>query len=462
MGLKLKKNPIDVPGEEPFRNDMLDRKQDIENLTNLILNSTDPVVLAVNGEWGSGKTTFLNMWKAYLDGLDGEKETATAYFSAWENDYEKDALVGMINELSNCLKGTRNIHCSSLELKAFRDSGKKLFKMMVPTMIGVASGGLFSSVGIGKAIEKLADKSFDEYKRIKESVHWFKEKLHEFVESLDGSKRLVFFIDELDRCKPLYSIQLLEYMKHFFDVPGVVFVLGINIKELVHSIKCVYGTDFDGDKYLSRFIDIRFNLAHKKSLEYIESIYRYFGVDRLLNGGAAIQNESSLEASEIVMTTKRILNHHHNHFPPRRTERFIRDQSLILRMFDENRRNFFFIPCFLAIKYIDPQSYKDIHLNESVYKKAKEVIGGIGFDVDPSLRADAFIETDSFLLALFKNSGIQDEVLRKEEKIMREQQESNRTEELRYDLYSRYRSWGLDYWLVKRKFDLVDQIQNHA
>ncbi|HDR68533.1 MAG TPA: hypothetical protein ENN61_05720 [Bacteroidaceae bacterium] len=459
MSLKLKKNPIDIPEGDPFRNDMLERKQGIENLTNLILNSTDPFVLAVNGEWGSGKTTFLNMWKAYLDGLEGEIKTATAYFSAWENDYEKDALVGMINELSVCLENEDAKHETQSKLQKFHESGKNLFKLMAPSIIGLATGGIFNSESIGKALEDFADKSFDEYRRIKESVQGFKDRLKEFVESLDGSRRVVFFIDELDRCKPLYSVQLLEYMKHFFDVPGVVFILGINLKELVHSIKCIYGADFDGEKYLSRFIDIHFNLNHKKSIEYIESIYRHFGVDRELGLGTENSNENPLESSEIVVTTKRIVEHYHKHFQLRGTEGFIRDQSLVLRMFEENRRNLFFISCFLAIKYIDPQSYKDIHLNESVYEKAKKIIEGIGFEVDPSLRADAFIETDSFLLALFKNSGIQQEVLRKEEGTMRDQQESDRTQELRYDLYSRYRSWGLDYWSVKRKFDLVDQIQ---
>jgi len=456
MGLKLKKNPIDVPGEEPFRNDMLDRKQDIENLTNLILSSTDSVVFAVNGEWGSGKTTFLNMWKAYLDGLDGEKETATAYFSAWENDYDKDPLVGMIHELSDCLENEDSNPETHSKLHEFRKRGKKLFKLMAPSLIGLASGGILNSEGIGKALEEFADKSFNEYKKIKESVQGFKEKLQEFIESLDGSKRLVFFIDELDRCKPLYSIQLLEYMKHFFDVPGVVFVLGINIKELVHSIKCVYGADFDGEKYLSRFIDIRFNLTHKKSLDYIKHIYRHFGVDQKLIRRFPNNASDALKDSTIVLTSQRILEHHHNQFPPRRTERFVRDQSIVLRMFPDGRVNLFFIPCFLAIKYLEPEAYESLYENTDAYTRCVSVINPVKFGF---LLDNPFIQFESFLLAILKNGGFMEEYIKKQKGIMEEESPRDKTQELRRKLYFHYLGWDLDYLSVKRKFDLVDQIQ---
>ena len=75
---------------------------------------------------------------------------------------------------------------------------------------------------------------------------------------------LVFVIDELDRCRPTFSIELLERVKHIFDVPGMVFVLGVNRDELCSSIKLIYGA-IDADVYLRRFFDMEFLLPEASS-----------------------------------------------------------------------------------------------------------------------------------------------------------------------------------------------------
>ena len=51
-------------------------------------------------------------------------------------------------------------------------------------------------------------------------------------------------IDELDRCRPSYAVEILEMAKHLFSVDRVVFVLSINRDQLAHSVKVLYGSDF--------------------------------------------------------------------------------------------------------------------------------------------------------------------------------------------------------------------------
>ena len=80
---------------------------------------------------------------------------------------------------------------------------------------------------------------------------------------------VVVVIDELDRCRPLYAIELLEAAKHLFSVENIVFVLAINLRELGHSIKAVYGSDFDSHEYLERFIDIAIPLPNAERVQYI-------------------------------------------------------------------------------------------------------------------------------------------------------------------------------------------------
>ena len=74
---------------------------------------------------------------------------------------------------------------------------------------------------------------------------------------------LVFVIDELDRCRPTFSIELLERVKHIFDVPGMVFVFGVNRNELCSSIKSIYG-EIDADVYLRRFLRHGISLARSE------------------------------------------------------------------------------------------------------------------------------------------------------------------------------------------------------
>lgn len=71
---------------------------------------------------------------------------------------------------------------------------------------------------------------------------------------------LVVVIDELDRCRPSYAVELLETAKHLFSVDGVVFVLALTRAELARSVKILYGDGFDATGYLRRFIDVDFRL----------------------------------------------------------------------------------------------------------------------------------------------------------------------------------------------------------
>ena len=80
---------------------------------------------------------------------------------------------------------------------------------------------------------------------------------------------VVVVIDELDRCRPLYAIELLEVAKHLFSVEIIVFVLAINLRQLGHSIKAVYGSDFDSHEYLERFIDITIPLPMAERVHFI-------------------------------------------------------------------------------------------------------------------------------------------------------------------------------------------------
>jgi hypothetical protein len=79
------------------------------------------------------------------------------------------------------------------------------------------------------------------------------------IDSEGGIKPLIFIVDELDRCRPSFSLELLEIIKHFFQVENVHFVPGVHMEQLKNSVKVTYGPDIDAQLYLQKFIDLIFN-----------------------------------------------------------------------------------------------------------------------------------------------------------------------------------------------------------
>ena len=92
---------------------------------------------------------------------------------------------------------------------------------------------------------------------------------------------MVFIIDELDRCRPTFAIELLERVKHIFDVPNLVFVFGINRDELCTSLQSIYG-EIDASVYLRRFFDMEFTLQEVDSAKFSRHLMQKFGVDTFL------------------------------------------------------------------------------------------------------------------------------------------------------------------------------------
>ena len=91
---------------------------------------------------------------------------------------------------------------------------------------------------------------------------------------------LVMVVDELDRCRPTFAIELLERIKHLFDVPYLVFVIGIDEEQLKKSLKSVYG-DIDTQNYLQKFIDVETTLPQLSTDDFIDSVWKGLGLERL-------------------------------------------------------------------------------------------------------------------------------------------------------------------------------------
>jgi predicted KAP-like P-loop ATPase len=93
--MEIKHKELFPDKSQPFLHCKLDRQKYAGVLTSIVQNYADGFVLALNGEWGTGKTTFVRMWQASLE----QANYKTIYFNAWENDFENEPLTALLGEL---------------------------------------------------------------------------------------------------------------------------------------------------------------------------------------------------------------------------------------------------------------------------------------------------------------------------------------------------------------------------
>jgi len=125
----------------------------------------------------------------------------------------------------------------------------------------IASSGI--NTVIAEANDQIQKKFWDSEKSRRTAMAEFRAKLEKFTSPDDDKQNntnIIFVIDELDRCRPDYALELLEVIKHFFSAPHLHFVLGVNLKALEDIIRIRYGDTIDAPIYLRKFIQITLEL----------------------------------------------------------------------------------------------------------------------------------------------------------------------------------------------------------
>ena len=262
---------IEIPPDDIFKNDRLGLEPAIEVQSQALL-SRNPQAIAIDGPWGSGKTTFMALWQAYLR-REGVKVVT---FNAWKFSLSDplDALTReMLRQFEDIPREQRRP--PHIQLAEFVRRNAPLVKQ------GLKLGALFSPeiAESAEAVETLTDTLSTtvpssttpvESERRIDSPEAFTSALSLAAKEWSG-KPVVIMVDELDRCSPEYAVEMLQLLEHVFYADNVVFVVSMNRGELVHSVKTFYGQGFNADGYLERFFDNVFPLPASDRLRYIES-----------------------------------------------------------------------------------------------------------------------------------------------------------------------------------------------
>lgn len=246
----------------PCPQDLLGRHTEIENLSPVLLSAQSPLVFAIDAPWGGGKTTFFRLWQCYLS----YENKVSLYLNAWESDFAEDPLLPMLSVLDRWLSDQSNTPAVRNAWEKAKTYAPSIIKS---TAVAAAKAATFGALDLDKEYEKLASELaggsvgslVDSFNIKQKSLERFKVQLSKALDALpEGQENLILFVDELDRCKPTYAIEVLERIKHLFDVDRLVFVLAINRDQLSKSFQGVYGSAFDGSHYLRRFIDLDYHL----------------------------------------------------------------------------------------------------------------------------------------------------------------------------------------------------------
>ncbi len=276
MGIRIRPEEIEIPQDDPFRNDLLNRGEPAKILTQLIDGIEGPCVLAVDAAWGAGKTTFLKMWAQRLR----NERFPVVEFNAWETDHAGDPFVAIVTELT---EGLRRFEDESLDAKIriTAEAAKQVALRAIPGVIRLFTAGVLDVEPLiekeaGKILSSYAEDRLKQYTETQNSIEGFRNRLEEMANLLvtrPDSHPLVVMVDELDRCRPSYAVELIEVAKHLFAVDHTVFVLAVNRDQLSHSIRALYGNDFDASGYLRRFFDIDFRLPDPDRKPFIRTMF---------------------------------------------------------------------------------------------------------------------------------------------------------------------------------------------
>lgn len=247
----MKSSIIDVPRKHT-QEDLFGIQVYQDALIEYIRLTDTPITIALQGEWGSGKTSLMNLLRYNLC----EVESAP-YYPIWINTWQYSLMKTPSQAIISILEGIINqIGALNPSSQKWEDSKRKiggLFKKMAVVGTKVAAG----AVGIDKDyvdefFEGDAGAASSDIMQLKDEIS----KLIADALSKDSTKQgFTFYIDDLDRIDPPVAVEILELLKNIFDLEKCVFVLAIDYDVVIKGLKPKFGelTDANEREFRSFF-----------------------------------------------------------------------------------------------------------------------------------------------------------------------------------------------------------------
>ena len=252
--------------------DEFQRKSIAEKAIKLLKSDIDISPMVIDGSWGTGKTEFCHK----LINLMKEDEThSIIYIDAFKADHINEPLMTVLAEIIKTLpEDSRRESFIKKILPAVRFGIKALAKASVSHLLRQDFADVAED--FTDEIEEATDKAIDATAELILKEHVEAEKnlktLQAALTEIASNSPIVIFIDELDRCRPSFAIDMLEIIKHTFDVDGVSFVLITNTQQLKASINHCYGQAVDAQRYIDKFVKFRFELSPRSNRNFLSPV----------------------------------------------------------------------------------------------------------------------------------------------------------------------------------------------
>jgi len=272
--------------------DEFNRKPIAENIIKLLTSPIDLSPMVIDGGWGTGKTEFCQKLIRLMQ--QQHPDYQPVYIDAFRSDHSGEPLLALLAEIiKTCVPEdtdgqpsekrkniTRKVaravgfvmktvakaavgHVLKQDIEDLEEGMSQIIndeqeaKNAAATVVGVATTLASHSIDatIDATVEALLKEQIEAEKNL--------ETLKSCMKELAADKPIILFIDELDRCRPDYAVDMLEVIKHVFDVENVKVVLVTNTKQLRAAINHRYGMEVDAQKYLDKFLKYSFALPEK-------------------------------------------------------------------------------------------------------------------------------------------------------------------------------------------------------
>ncbi len=233
--------PIEVKKE-----DMLGVEQYIEGLSSFILCCDTPMTIAIQGDWGSGKTSMMNMIKEEI-----KDKVFCVWFNTWQYSQFQMGDELSISLLTSLVESLKTDIAKTASIKKTLNLVGKMLKGATVMAADFVAGGR-----IADATEKLIDTGVKEDKNIAKAIGELKDQFQQCVNdtvSQSAKDRIVIFIDDLDRLYPIKAVELLEVIKLYLDCDNCIFILAIDYEVVTQGIKEKFGVDIGEEKGKSFF-----------------------------------------------------------------------------------------------------------------------------------------------------------------------------------------------------------------
>lgn len=241
--------------------DKLNRAQILNKLFKIFNNFSDlndkGLTLILNGKYGSGKSTVFDFLEERCSSATLKDSYNVLRYDAWKNNIFDNPIIPILYKIS--------------ELQTTENNLIEYAQNIIKNIPGfVVQQFLQRNAGINIECFKKQRDIFEEIKTYNNSIQDFRN----LLKTECKTKKIIFLVDELDRCLPEYQIKVLESLYHFLDIPNLIVLIAIDRTLLDDSVKKVFGNELDTYAYLAKFVDYQIELPMEETYYYINQLHK--------------------------------------------------------------------------------------------------------------------------------------------------------------------------------------------